>query len=400
MKTISCVLILLATASVAIAQQRWHYPPAPRADVVDNYFGRAVADPYRPLEDLDAPASTAWVDAENAVTFAYLGGIAMRDSIRARLTALWNYPRVGVPSREAGQLWFRKNSGLQKQSVLYRAAGFGAAAVPALDANTHHQLFYHALGGAADRLVFERLDDSTAGVFAGVSDDGRWLFINSGSGTDNNRLWMASLKDPAHPDLAAPPAPVVTPEDAVNNPLGVVGDTLFLYTNWQAPRGRIVAAMVGDSDRTHWRTVVAEGPDVMNETVLVGNRLVVTYLVDVQSRIRLYDLAGTPRGEVTLPDVGTVAGLSGRNDGSDVFFAFSSYLRPARVYRYGLRAGRLEPFRPARTPFDATPYETRATFYQSKDGTRVPIFITARKGLARDGSHPTLLYAYGGFHIR
>ena len=485
MKTISCFFALLVTTSVVAAQQRWHYPVAPRANVVDNYFGRIVADSYRPLEDLDAPATTAWVDAENAVTSAYLGGIAMRDSIRARLTTLWNYPRVGVPSREAGRLWFRKNSGLQKQSVLYRAAGLGAAAVPVLDPNTlspdgsiavaqwsvspdgrvlgyttavggsdlqdihfrdlrtgrdlaetllrvkytgiawtrdgkgfyysryrgsaeranltdattHHQLFYHALGNAADRLVFERLDDSTAGVNGGVSDDGRWLFIYSGSGTTNNRLWLANLKDPAHPDLAAPPAPVVTAEDAVNNPLGVVGDTLFLYTNWQAPRGRIVAAMVSDSDRTHWRTVVAEGPDVMNETVLVGNRLVVTYLVDVQSRIRLYDLAGTPRGDVTLPDVGTVAGLSGRNDGSDVFFAFSSYLRPATVYRYDLRAARLEPFQPVRTPFDATPYETRATFYQSKDGTRVPIFITARKGLARDGSHPTLLYAYGGFDI-
>ena len=485
MKTISCFVVLLSTASVAVAQQRWHYPPAPRADVTDNYFGRAVADPYRPLEDLDAPATATWVDAENAITFSYLGGIAMRDSIRARLTALWNYPRVQVPTREAGQLWFRKNSGLQKQSVVYRAAGTGAAASPVLDpntlspdgsiavaqwsvspdgrvlgyttaaggsdlqdihfrdlrtgrdlaetvprvkftgiawtrdgkgfyysryrgsaeranlrdANTHHQLFYHALGSAADRLVFERLDDSTAGVFAGVSDDGRWLFVYSGSGTTNNRLWMASLNDPAHPDLAAPLGPVVTAEDAVNNPLGVVGDTLFLYTNWQAPRGRIVAAMVGDSDRAHWHTVVAQGPDVMNETALVGNRLVVTYLVDVQSRIRLYDLAGVPRGEVTLPDVGTVAGLSGRNDGSDLFFAFSSYLRPAGVYRYDLRAGRLEPFQPARTPFDATPYETRATFYQSKDGTRVPIFITARKGLARDGSHPTLLYAYGGFDI-
>jgi len=482
MKTILCFAALLAPAAAA---QQQHYPPAPRAAVVDNYFGRQVADPYRPLEDLDAPATTAWVDAENAITFAYLGGIARRDSIRARLTALWNYPRVEVPSREANQLWFRKNSGLQKQSVLYRAAGLGATAVPVLDpnalspdgsiavaqwsvspdgrlvgyttaaggsdlqdihfrdlatgrdlaetiprvkftgiswtrdgkgfyysrfrgsadranlrdANTHHQLFYHALGGAADRLVFERLDDSTAGVFAGVSDDGRSLFVFSGSGTSNNRLWLANLKNPAQPDLAAPLAPVVTAEDAVNTPLGVVGDTLYLYTNWQAPRGRIVAATVGDSDRTHWRTVVAEGPDVMNELVLVGDRLVVTYLVDVQSRIRLYDLAGAPRGEVALPDVGTVAGLSGRNDGSDAFFAFSSYLRPATVYRYDLRAGRLEPFQPARTPFDPTPYETRATFYQSKDGTRVPIFITARKGLARDGSHPTLLYAYGGFDI-
>ena len=482
MKTILCLAALLAPAAAA---QQWHYPPAPRAAVMDNYFGRQVADPYRPLEDLDAPATTAWVDAENAITFTYLGGIARRDSIRTRLTALWNYPRVQVPVREAGQLWFRKNSGLQKQSVLYRAAGLGSAAVAVLDpnalspdgsvavaqwsvspdgrlvgyttaaggsdlqdihfrdlatgrdlaavvprvkftgiswtrdgkgfyysrfrgsaeranlrdANTHHQMFYHTLGDAADRLVFERLDDSTAGVFGGVSDDGRWLFVFSGSGTTNNRLWVANLKNAAHPDLGAPLSPVVTAEDAVNTALGVVGDTLYLYTNWQAPRGRIVAATVGDSDRTHWRTVVAEGPDVMNETALVGDRLVVTYLVDVQSRIRLFDLAGAPRGEVALPDVGTVAGLSGRNDGSDVFFAFSSYLRPATVYRYDLRAGRLEPFQPAHAPFDPAPYETRATFYQSKDGTRIPIFITARRGLARDGSHPTLLYAYGGFDI-
>ncbi len=482
MKTFLCLTALVAPVAAA---QQWRYPPAPRAGVVDSYFGRLVADPYRPLENLDSAATTAWVDAENAVTFAYLGGLARRDAIRARLTALWDYPRVGVPAREAGQLWFRKNTGLQKQSVLYRAAAPGATPVAVLDpnalspdgsiavaqwsvspdgrvlaytsaaggsdlqdihlrdlrtghdlaeiiprvkftgvswtrdgrgfyyarfrgsveranlqaANTHHQLFYHPLGGGADRLVFERLDDSTAGVGGGVSDDGRWLFVSSQSGTTNNRLWLARLKDPAHPDVAAPLAPVVTAEDAFNSPLGVVGDTLYVYTNWRAPRGRIVAAVVGDSDRTHWRTVVAEGPDVINEVVLVGDRLVVAYLVDVQTRVRLFDLTGKPRGEVALPDVGTAAGLTGRNDGSDVFFAFSSYLRPATVYRYDLRAGRLTPFQPARTPFDPAPYETRATFYQTKDGTRIPIFIMARKALARDGSHPTLLYGYGGFDI-
>ena len=132
MKAILCVVVLVAPAA---AQQR-HYPPAPRAGVVDSYFGRLVADPYRPLENLDSAATTAWVDAENAVTFAYLGGLARRDSIRARLTALWNYPRVGVPAREAGQLWFRKNTGLQKQSVLYRATSPGATPVAVLDPNS------------------------------------------------------------------------------------------------------------------------------------------------------------------------------------------------------------------------------------------------------------------------
>ncbi len=485
-----CSGALAAALLVPVARsaaQQLHYPLAPRGSVVDSYFGRAVVDPYRPLENLDAPATTAWVDSENAVTFSYLAGIARRDSIRARLTALWNYPRVTVPVREAGELWFRKNTGLQKQSVLYRETTLGGRPALALDpnalspdgsiavaqwsvssdghtlgyttavsgsdlqdihlrdlasgrelpdvvarvkftgiswtrdghgfyysrfrgsaeranlreANTHHQLFYHPLGGGPERLVFERQDDSTAGVNGGVSDDGRWLFIYSSSGTSNNRLWMADLKDAHQPDLAARALPVVTAEDAANSPLGVVGggSTLYLYTNWQAPKGRIVAVAVGDSDRTHWRTVVAEGPDVINETLLVGERLIITYLVDVQTRLRLFDLGGGPRGEVTLPEVGSAADLSGRNDGDDFFFTFTSYLRPATVYRYDLRAGRLEPFQPAKTPFDAAPYETRATFYQSKDGSRIPIFITARKGLAKDGSRPTLLYGYGGFDI-
>lgn len=179
----------------------------------------------------------------------------------------------------------------------------------------------------------------------------------------------------------------------------MVRDTLYLFTNWMAPRGRIVAVAVGDSDRTHWRTVVPEGPDVLSASQLVGDRLVLGYLVDVQSRIRLYDLAGGSRGEVSLPDVGSAGGLSGRTDGTDFFFSFSSYLRPPTVYRYDLGTGKLEPFQPVTTPFDPAPYETRATFYQSKDGTRIPIFITARKGLAKDGSHPTLLYGYGGFDI-
>jgi prolyl oligopeptidase len=479
------VVLAMALLAAPAAAQQLQYPPAAKGSVSDDYSGRHVADPYRWLEDLDAPATKSWVDAENTLTFDYLAKLPRRDSIRARLTALWNYPKVTVPVREAGQLWFRRNTGLQRQSVLFRASATGTSPVAVLDpnalspdgsiavaqwsispdgrtlgystaaggsdlqdihlrdvatgrdlpdvvlhvkftgmswtqdsrgfyysrfrssaehaslrdANTHHQLWYHALGAPTDRMVFERADDSTAFVGGGTSDDGRWLFVSSASGTSNNRLWLADLKDPRHPDLAAPFQPVTTAEDADYNVLGVVRDTLYLFTNWMAPRGRIVAVAVGDSDRTHWRTVVPEGPDVLTATQLVGNRLVLGFLVDVQSRIRLFDLAGTPRGEVTLPDVGSVGGLSGRTDGDDFFFSFSSYLRPPTVYRDDLKTGKLEPFQPVTTPFDPSPYETRAAFYQSKDGTRIPIFITARKGLAKDGSHPTLLYGYGGFDI-
>lgn len=474
---------LLAFA-LPLAGQQLQYPPAPKGTVVDSYFGHSVPDPYRSLEDADAPATKSWVEAENKLTFGYLDRLQRRDSIRERLTALWDYPKVQVPVREAGQIWFRKNSGLQKQFVLYRKASIGAVPVAVLDpnalspdgstavaqwsvspngqllayttaaggsdlldihlrnlttkqdlseviprvkfsdiswtrdskgfyysrfrgsaeranlkdANTHHQLWYHPLGGGSERLVFERPDDSTAWVGGSVSDDGRWLYTYSGRGTTNNRLWIADLKNPKRPELTAKPAVVVTAEDAFNVPLGVVGNSLFIYTNWQAPRGRVVAATLGDSARTHWRTIIPEGKDVISGALLVSERLVLTYLVDVQSRVRLFDLAGAPQGEIPLPDVGTADNLRGQNGGNDFFFAFSSYLRPTTVYRYDLRSGQLEPFEASKAPFDPKPYETRATFYQSKDGTRVPIFITARKGVARNGGHPTLLYAYGGFN--
>ena len=475
----------LLLAAGPVAAQQLKYPPAPKGVVVDSYFGRSVPDPYRSLEDPDAQATSAWVEAENSLTQGYLAQLPRRDSIRTRLTAMWDYPKVQVPVREAGQIWYRKNSGLQKQAVLYRKAGLGAASVTVLDpnllspdgstavsqwsvspdgrtlayttatggsdlldihlrnlatgrdrsdllrhikftdiswtrdskgfyyarfrgsaeranlkdANTYHQLWYHPVGGTSERLVFERPDDSTAWVGGTVSDDGRWLYVYSGSGTTNNRLWLADLEDSHRPDLQAVPGPVVTAEDAFNNPLGVVGGALYIYTNWQAPRGRVIAATIGDSARAHWRTIIPEGPDVISGVLLVGDRLAVTYLVDVQSRLRLFGLDGTRQREVPLPDVGTADNLSGRNGGSDFFFAFSSYLRPTSIYRYDLRAGRLEPFEPGKVSFDPTPFETRATFYQSKDGTRIPIFITARKDLTRNGSHPTMLYGYGGFDV-
>ena len=488
MRRVTCRLAALVNTFLLLgpplAGQQLQYPQAPRADVVDNYFGRQVPDPYRPLEEPDAPATAAWVDAQNALTRSYLDKLPRRDSIRARLTAMWDYPKVQVPVREAGQIWFRKNSGLQKQFALYRKPALDAEPILVLDpnklspdgstavaqwsvspdggtlayttaaggsdlldihlrnlatgkdlpdvlprvkftdiswtrdiqgfyysrfrgsaeranlkdANTHHQLWYHPLGGGSERLIFERPDDSTAWVGGSVSDDGRWLYTYSGSGTTNNRLWISDLKQAKRPDLAAARLPVVTAEDAFNYPLGVVGNSLYIYTNWQAPRGRIAVAAIGDSARSRWRTVVAENEDVINGAILVGDRLVIAYLVHVQSRLRLFNLTGAFQREVPLPDVGTADNLSGRNGGSDFFFAFSSYLRPTTIYRYDLKSDQLQPFEPGQSRFDPSPYETRATFYQSKDGTRIPIFITARKGLERNGTHPTLLYAYGGFN--
>ncbi|HEY7027120.1 MAG TPA: prolyl oligopeptidase family serine peptidase [Gemmatimonadales bacterium] len=484
MRRFAILGLLLATATTAHSQQI-AYPPSNRGDVTDDYFGRSVADPYRWMEELDSPATKNWVESENRVTFAYLDKLPQRDSIRDRLTRLWNYPRTQVPVRVAGEIFYRRNEGLQKQSVLFRQKTLSSEPGAVLDpnvlspdgslavagwsvspdgrylayttaeggsdlqdirlrdlgsgkdldeqvvrvkftgiswtndskgfyyarykgsteaadlkaANKFHQVWYHTVGTSTDRLIFDRPDNPADGVGAGVTDDGRWLIAASGSGTSNNRLWIADLGQPKKPNLAARFTVVAPEEDAIYNALGVVGRTLYLYTTWNAPNGRIVAATLGDTNRAGWRDVVPMSDNAISESVLVGDRIAVVYLVDVQSKVSLFDLKGGPQGEVKLPEPGTAAGLSGRNDGTDFFFAFSSYLRPTTIYRYDLKTGTLSPFHPATTPFDASAYETRATFYQSKDGTKVPIFITARKGITLDGSHPTLLYGYGGFNI-
>jgi prolyl oligopeptidase len=488
MSRLSCALLFASgflLPAAGVAAQAPVYPATRQDTTADVYFAHRVPNPYRWLEELDGPATKEWVEAENTVTFDYLGRLPQRDIIKRRLTALWNYPRVQIPVREAGQLFFRRNTGLQQQSVLYRMTSLGGTPRLVLDpnqvspdgsiavaswsaspdgryvgyttaaggsdlqdihlrevatgrdipetverikfsgiswtrdgkgfyyarfkgsneganlqdANSFHQVWYHSLGSTPDRLVFDRPQDPDEFVGAGVSDDGRWLFASSGSGASSNRLWMADLGDPRHPNLAAPFSPIATADDALYTPLGVAGRTLYLYTTWQAPHGRIVGVPLGDSTRAGWRDVVPENQDVISEFLLTGTRLVVAYLVDVQTRVRLFDLSGKPAGEVPLPDVGTAAGLTGKNDGDDFFFAFTSYLRPTTVYRYALKTGRMEPFQAAATPFDPSRFETRATFYHSKDGTRIPIFVSARKGVAMDGSHPTLLYGYGGFNI-
>jgi prolyl oligopeptidase len=490
-----CAAPALAETPPVHKQASLAYPATRSVDVVDDYHGRKIADPFRWLEDLESADTAAWVAAQNKLTFSYLESLPQRDAIRKRLTELWDYQRTSLPTLEAGQLWFQQNSGLQRQSPLYRQADSGGKPSLVIDPNMlspdgsvqmaqwapspdgrllaytlakggsdvqdvhvrdlatgkdlpgvvrnmkfgdiewtkdgkgflysrykgteasadfahaldFHQVWYHAVDGKTpDRLVFERPDHPKDFVGADVSDDGRWLYLSSGSGSMGNRLWIADLKSATAPDLAVRPVVVAPDEDTFNRPLGVVDDTLYLYTTYGAPKGRIVAAKIGDGDRTRWRTVVPEGKDaiVENGLALVGDRLAITYLADVQSRVRLFGLDGTAQGEIPLPEPGAVtgtasgaSGIVGRNDGRELYLNFVSFLRPATVYRYDFNGKSLEPFYAPQSPFDASQYETRPLFYNSKDGTRVPIFVTLRKGAKLDGTHPTMLFGYGGFNV-
>ena len=332
------------------------------------------------------------------------GGSDVQD-VRVRdLTSGQDLASVVRNVKFTGLEWTRDGKGFFYSR--FRGTEASASFADAMDV---HQVWYHAIDGRTpDRLVFERPDFPKDFTVAEVSDDGRWLYVVAGSGSLGNRLWIADLGSPTAPDLAAKPMVVASEEDAFHTPLGVIGRTLYLQTTYGAPRGRIVAADIGDPDRSKWRTVVPEGKDAIVEggVELVGERFAVVYLADVQSRVRLYGLDGTPQGEIPLPEPGSVtgtatgeSGLSANNDGRDLFLNFVSFLRPATIYRYDLEKGSLEPFQPPRSSFDASKYETRALFYTSKDGTRVPLFVTLAKGAKLDGSHPTVLFGYGGFNI-
>jgi prolyl oligopeptidase len=173
----------------------------------------------------------------------------------------------------------------------------------------------------------------------------------------------------------------------------------YFQTDLDAPRGRLLAIDTRKPDRASWREIIPQGKDVFSSVALINHTFVVEYLTDAHSALRLFALDGTPKGEIALPTLGSVGGISGKPDDPEMFYAFTSYLYPTTIFRYDFAAGRSEVFRAPQLPFDVAPYETKQVFYPSKDGTRVPMFITLKKGTKLDGSNPTLLYGYGGFDI-
>jgi prolyl oligopeptidase len=263
-------------------------------------------------------------------------------------------------------------------------------------------IYYHRVGTpqSEDRLIYERKDLPTWFLGGVTTEDGRYLLISMAKGSGNeNRLYYADLRDPMNPDIAAAIKPVIEADDAEFTPLGNDGSIVYLRTDRDAPNRAIIAVDLRNADPKAWKTIVAERKEAIEDAALIGGRLVVHYLVDVKSRLSLVGTSGAAQGEVTLPGTGTVAQISGREDSAEIFFAFSSALYPTTVFAYDPAAKRSTPFEAADPPVDAAKFETVQLFATSKDGTRVPFFLTARKGLPRNGGNPAMVYGYGGFSI-
>ncbi|MBL8982842.1 MAG: S9 family peptidase, partial [Gemmatimonadetes bacterium] len=270
------------------------------------------------------------------------------------------------------------------------------------DALENQRLYYHRIGTSQDEdvLVFEQPSRPRWFVYGSTSEDGRYLFIYTTEGADTrNRLAVVDLVDSLRPRVTAPLRQVVDSDDGEFTVIGNVGRVLYVRTDLDAPRRRLIAIDLDRPERKRWRTIIPEGAHPMGDVGMTSAGFVVTRLVDVTSELSTYARDGQRTGSVPLPSLGTVSSLGTTAAVSSFYFAFTAPLTPTSVYRFDARTRKAVGFHVATTRLDASRFETRRLFATSRDGTRIPLFVTARRDLPRDGSAPTLLYAYGGFGV-
>ena len=485
MNTVIRVTLMVATVAAVGCQStprgKLPYPKTTQLEVVDDYHGIKVADPFRWLEDLDSPQTRKWVEAQNRLTFAYLAKLPMRKYFAHRLRELWNYERFSTPFSRGGRIFYFYNPGLKPQSVLYVTEDVhkpgrvlldpnllskdGTVAVsrvvPSFDGsylaystseagsdwqtwrvrridtgedltdtikwtkftsvawlpdssgffysqfdapepgkekvatNYNQKLFFHTLGTSQeqDTLIYARPDQPEWEFSPAVTDDGRFLVITIHVGTDRrNRLYYKDLSQPQGEIKA-----LLNDFDASYTFVDNEGDNFFIHTDKDAPKGRVVAFAV--QDPSSWTTVIPERDQTLQSVSRVGNTLFARYLKHATTEVLAFDLLGNLRGQVQLPELGTATGFGGSRLDKESFYTFNSFLTPGTVYKLDVTSLTSEVIFAPNVPETLKNYVTEQVFVTSADGTKVPMFLTYRRGLPRNGKNPTILYGYGGFNI-
>jgi prolyl oligopeptidase len=265
------------------------------------------------------------------------------------------------------------------------------------DANYFQKLYYHRLGTtqSEDQLIYERPDNKELGFNGAVTDDGHYLIITVWQGTSpKNRLY--------YKDLTQPDSQVVKLLDDFDAQYEFVdndGPVFWFKTDLDAPRSRLIAIDTRTAERGQWKTIIPESAETMQSVSVIDNVFLVEYLEDARSEVRVHDLKGKLLRSIDLPGIGTAEGFTGKRQDKETFYAFTSFTVPTTIYRYDPEKGTSSVFRQPKVDFDSSRYETRQVFYKSKDGTRIPMFLTYKKGMKLDGQNRVLLYAYGGFDI-
>ncbi|MDB5349924.1 MAG: f1pep1 [Planctomycetota bacterium] len=266
-------------------------------------------------------------------------------------------------------------------------------------ANFFQKLYYHKIGTpqADDILVYERADQKIWQFSGGVTDDGQYLVITVSKGTDDK--YQILYKD-LDADPKATPITIVGNFDDEWTFIDNAGPTFFFKTDRHSPRGKVIAYNVrGEAPIAEAKTIIPEAAETLQGVNLVGDHFFASYLKDAKTVVKVFDLKGKPVREVKFPGIGTAAGFGGKRSDKETFYSFTSFTTPPTVYRHDVATGESTVFKTPKVAFNPEDYETTQVFYASKDGTKVPMFISHKKGLKLDGKNPTLLYAYGGFNI-
>ncbi len=260
------------------------------------------------------------------------------------------------------------------------------------EANYYQKLYYHRLGTdqSEDAIVYERPDEKKW-MFGGfVSEDGKYLIVGVAQGTDPKNLIF--YKDLTDPNAAV--VELISEFEAEYDFIENEGTEFWFVTNKDAPRRKAIAIDITSGDR---REMIPESEDVLQSLNILDDRFVAEYLKDARSQVKIFNLDGSLVREVEFPRIGSVGGFGGKREDTETFYSFSSFTTPTTIYRYDMTTGESTVFRQPTVDFNPEEYQVEQIFYTSRDGTRVPMFVTYKKGLDRDGNNPTVLYGYGGF---
>jgi prolyl oligopeptidase len=473
---------LCASAAPETQTKALTYPTPPRSNQTDDYHGTRVSDPYRPFEDLNAPATKRWVEAQNKLSQPYLEGIPARERIKARMTQLWNYERYEVPVKGGSRYFYLRNDGQQNQSVLYVAdslhgtprvlldpnamskdatvalgefvpspdgkfvaysisdggtdwriwhfrdvatgkdlpdtlryikfrepewtadsravyyARYPLTASGAGDDSKQMSVYHHRMGAPVvdDRYVYGITDHPTRYPYPYISDDGRYLVHYVYDGRQSTGIHYQRLD--AKGEVTGSVVKLIDTFDAEYQFIDVIEDVMYLRTNAHAPNGRIIAIDLNSTDKK-WRDVIPEQASAIVEASIVGKKIFLHYSRDAYSVVRVTKLDGSDSREVPLPGYGQVKGFFGALNDAETFFSYTDFLTPTATFRYDISANKVESFRAPKFAADPSRYVTEQVFFRSKDGTRVPMFITHKRDFVKDGKSPVLLLGYGGFNI-
>jgi len=466
----------------AVLQAQIKYPETKRENVVDDYNGVKVDDPYRWLEDDNSEQTKAWVQEQNKVTFDYLSKIPYRDKIRKRLEEIWNYPKYDAPTQKGDYYYFTKNTGLQNQSVWYKQKGLtgkpeifldpnklsddGTVALGGvsfslngkyaayslqkagsdwrdgyvIDAATGKQLgdklnwlkftgfnwkgdegfyysrypepsegnalkgkninqrvYYHKLGSpqSEDKLVYEDAEHPQRFASVGLTEDERFLILRTSEGTSGEEIWFWDTQDASQKNFSLLIPGFATQPSVVEN----IGAKLLIHTNDGAPNYKVVLIDPKNPAKGNWKTIIPEQKEVLENVSTGGGYLFASFLKDASTRVYQYTYEGKLVREIKLPGIGTANGFGTEKRYNQSFYSFTSFNYPPTIFKYDIRTGQSSLYRKSEVKFKPEDIEVKQVFVESKDGTKVPVFLSYKKGLMLNGNNPALMYGYGGFNI-